>query len=74
MNGCDANGQIASAEVPISVSNWKIRLGVPENVRSNETSSWIGMPAEVPDSTSRFFQAAGATLGAVVIRVTSATG
>jgi hypothetical protein len=34
MKGCDANGQMASPDVPISESNWKMRRRVPPKLRS----------------------------------------
>ncbi len=42
MNGCDGNGQMASCEVPSSVSSWKMRREVPVTVRSWMTSIGVG--------------------------------
>jgi hypothetical protein len=41
MNGCDANGQTTSFDVPMSTSNWKIRRFVPLKVRWWETLSGV---------------------------------
>jgi hypothetical protein len=45
MNGWEANGQIASADVPISVNSWNTRFGVAEYVRENFTARGMGMLA-----------------------------